>query len=172
MTSPLPLEGLTSRAGAACGEAVAPARPALTLVVLGVPIPQGSMKGFVNPKTGRAILTSDNKKTRPWRQDVAVEARDATTAQQPWFPKGTPVRVDITFTMPKPVSAPKRRRTWPVTRPDIDKLGRAVLDALTGTAINDDSQVIDLNTSKRYPGEGHGSLTTPGAHIRITEVLA
>jgi crossover junction endodeoxyribonuclease RusA len=36
---------------------------------------------------------------------------------------------------------------------DVDKLARAVLDALTGVAFDDDSQVADLTARKRYtPG--------------------
>jgi len=37
-----------------------------------------------------------------------------------------------------------------VGKPDIDKLCRAVLDALTGIAYADDSQVVALDASKVY----------------------
>jgi Holliday junction resolvase RusA-like endonuclease len=38
----------------------------------------------------------------------------------------------------------------PTRPPDIDKVARALLDALTGIAYTDDAQVVDLIISKRY----------------------
>jgi len=38
----------------------------------------------------------------------------------------------------------------PATRPDIDKLSRAVLDALTGIVFSDDAQVADLQAHKFF----------------------
>jgi Holliday junction resolvase RusA-like endonuclease len=38
----------------------------------------------------------------------------------------------------------------PATRPDIDKLLRAVLDALTGLVFVDDGQVVTVNMAKEY----------------------
>jgi crossover junction endodeoxyribonuclease RusA len=38
----------------------------------------------------------------------------------------------------------------PASRPDIDKLARAVLDALTGVAFRDDSQVAKLDLLKLW----------------------
>ncbi len=39
---------------------------------------------------------------------------------------------------------------WRTTRPDADKLARAVLDALTGILYKDDSQVARLDIHKEY----------------------
>lgn len=46
----------------------------------------------------------------------------------------------------------KSAPAYPVTKRagDLDKLARAVLDALTGVAYRDDSQVIELRLSKLY----------------------
>ena len=79
------------------------------------------------------------------------------------IPRGEAVEVDIVFYMPKPASAPKK---WVpmVKRPDIDKLGRAVLDALTDVVFEDDSQVTDLLLHKRYISEEHPD---PGAQITV-----
>lgn len=43
-------------------------------------------------------------------------------------------------------SAPAR----PIVRPDLDKLGRSTLDALTGVVWHDDSQIVGLSMDKRY----------------------
>jgi hypothetical protein len=49
----------------------------LRFSVFGKPQPAGSKKGFVNPKTGRVIITEDAKNSKPWRQQVAGAAEHA-----------------------------------------------------------------------------------------------
>jgi hypothetical protein len=47
-------------------------------------------------------------------------------------------------------------RWAPDKKPDLDKLARALLDALTmGGAVIDDAQVVDLAVSKVYPVDGN-----------------
>jgi Holliday junction resolvase RusA-like endonuclease len=89
-------------------------------------------------------------------QRVAMERRTA---------EGCEVR--LTFRMPRPKYL-KMKKALAVKRPDIDKLARAVLDGLTGTIIEDDSQIVSLIAAKRYcePDE------LPGCHIVVTEVEA
>ena len=77
-------------------------------------------------------------------------------------PTAEPVSVILYFNLLKPKSAPKKR-LYPVTKPDVDKLARAVLDALTGIAIVDDSQVIEIRAVKDYADE-------PGVGIALTSV--
>jgi Holliday junction resolvase RusA-like endonuclease len=48
-------------------------------------------------------------------------------------------------------------------KPDIDKLSRSVLDAITGGIVKDDSQVIILNARKEYGDK-------PGVLIRVAEI--
>lgn len=58
-----------------------------------------------------------------------------------------PVSMQLTFRLTAPKSV---RREHPTVRPDLDKLVRAVLDALTGLAYKDDSQVVSIQASKTY----------------------
>lgn len=51
--------------------------------------------------------------------------------------------------MPRPKSAPKTKTLAAVKRPDIDKLARAILDALTDVWLRDDSHVVELCATKR-----------------------
>jgi Holliday junction resolvase RusA-like endonuclease len=52
--------------------------------------------------------------------------------------------------MPKPKSAAKKL-VYPTTKPDVDKLARAVLDGLVaGGAMKDDAQVSMVIAEKRY----------------------
>lgn len=138
------------------GRTEALSRFALTLTVPGAPAPQGSKK-----HVGRGILIESSKAVGPWRERIAWVARDAMTQTRARTAIGA-VTLAVEFVMPRPKSTP--RATPPaVKRPDVDKLARAVLDALVlGGVMHDDSQVIDLRATKR--------LANPDeqAHARIT----
>lgn len=139
--------------------------------VAGTPSTQGSKTGFVarNKLTGtvRAIVVDKNPKTlKPWREAVRSTAVEAIG--DAWQPYAGPVTVRLLFALAKPSSAPKSRRTWPTgaRSGDIDKLARAVLDALTDAGVwRDDSQVIRLDIVKDYPD--HVGQITPGVIVHV-----
>lgn len=136
--------------------------------VFGRPTTQGSKKAFVHAKTGKAILTEQmGAQLHTWREDV----RQAAKPWQGAFGPKEPLELAVHFTLAKPTSAPKRRRSWPVSRRnDLDKLLRSTLDALTSSGVyDDDSQIISVQATKSYPGEGLGP-TIPGAWIEIRAV--
>lgn len=112
----------------------------------GTPIGQGSLRTFTS-KAGRTFVTSDSKKMKPWRQDVADLAREAGARIR----LGA-VHVLITFYLPRPTAKRRNKRliVHPDVKPDIDKLARAILDALTRIAWKDDGQVTDLSIRKTY----------------------
>ncbi|MFH9389811.1 RusA family crossover junction endodeoxyribonuclease [Streptomyces albidoflavus] len=144
--------------------------PALTVTVHGLPGPQGSKTpiGYGRSRTtGKTIplMRESSTKVKPWRDKVqtAITAALHTSA-----PLAGPVYAHITFTMPKPVRAPKRRRTYPAVTPDIDKLERSTYDAITKAAAwKDDGCVIESHARKTYPGEHPDALDQPGALIRL-----
>lgn len=147
----------------------------ITFTVFGVPIPQGSMRAFM-PKGGRyPIVTADNAKTKPWRHSIIAAAQEALGGRGP-IDGDTAVEVEVMFFMPRPSSAP-RRVTEPVkTRgSDIDKLERALLDALSAAGVfRDDAQVISVVKRKAFAG-GHrdplGQTGIPRAVVRVREAL-
>jgi Holliday junction resolvase RusA-like endonuclease len=99
----------------------------LLFTVYGVPIPQGSMKAFTPKGWTRPILTSDNKKTKPWRQEVAGAALEAM--QRYGFEKldrSIPVTLILNFAFSKPQST-KKSVVAKTTKPDLDKLARSLL---------------------------------------------
>ena len=114
--------------------------------VYGKPQPQGSAKAFFVKSLGRPVITSDNAKLKPWRQQLSGTAESLGIAPAA---REVPIAVMLDFYFEKPKAAPKRRRK-PIVKPDIDKLVRAVLDALTGTLIGDDAQVVDIHARKHY----------------------
>ncbi|MER6249433.1 RusA family crossover junction endodeoxyribonuclease [Streptomyces griseorubiginosus] len=146
--------------------------PALEVTVYGLAGPQGSKTPVGwgrSRKTGKAIplMRESSKKVKPWRDKVSDTITAAILRGDAHRLTG-PVRADITFTMPKPVNAPKRRRTYPAVSPDIDKLERSTYDAITAAkAWEDDGRVIESHTRKVYPGEHPDALTEPGAIIRL-----
>lgn len=120
--------------------------------VHGSPVPQGSKKVVPTPHGARAIDVNRGP-LMAWRQSVtdAAVAWRAThgNGDMPWT---GPVWVRATFLLPPPKSLPKRDvGQWQRKRPDIDKLTRALLDALTTARLfGDDAQVALLEVSKRY----------------------
>jgi Holliday junction resolvase RusA-like endonuclease len=146
----------------------------LNFRVTGEPIPQGSMKAFVVMSKGkpRAVLTSDNPRTKPWKRDVAAAAEQAMKdagidldADAALFDEA--VMVKLTFWLTRPKSA--QRRLWPSTKKaDLDKLVRAALDALTNSrVIQDDALVVALSSVKLYATDG----MEPGARISVSQVM-
>lgn len=124
--------------------------------VSGIPRPQGS-KSFVR---GRVIEAS--RYVHQWREDIASLALDAYSAE----PTETPVSVTLQFTFARPKShcyasgdLKPSAKSEHLQRPDVDKLSRAVLDALTGILYQDDSQVISLLATKQW-GEVNGVRVT------------
>lgn len=142
----------------------------LVIVVFGQPAPQGSKRAFRNPHTGRIQQVESSKAVAPWRTDV----RDATqralldSRGDDTPPLDGPLGARIVFTLAKPASAPRRRRTYPDRRPDLDKLLRSTLDALqTAGAIADDARIVEATLAKCYPGEHPEALPRPGARILL-----
>lgn len=142
--------------------ATRPTTPAVTVLdvfVPGRPAPQGS-KRYLGP--GRPLVES-SKAVEPWRADI----REHLLARHAGGPLLGAVTVTLEFVLPRPASLPKRKPTPRHTkRPDVDKLARAVLDAVTSAGVwCDDSQVDDMHPTKRYAELGEAA----GCHIRIQE---
>lgn len=128
--------------------------------VLGTPRPQGS-KRPIRMANGRVGMIESCKELSSWRQDVAAVA----AKHRPALPTQWPVSVQLDFYLPRPKSV---RRQHPTTKPDIDKLIRAVLDALTTAKVwEDDSQVIACTSVKRY-ADGD---TLSGVAVTVAEVI-
>lgn len=126
----------------------------VSLFVPGRPAPQGSKR-----HVGGGILVESSKAVAPWRTSVAWHAAQAHSGA----PLDGPLAVRIEFVMPRPSGCPKRTTPAAVKRPDVDKLARAVLDALSDVVWRDDSQVVDLHATKRLAELDE----QPGAHIRV-----
>lgn len=118
----------------------------IAFVVFGTPVPQGSTRAFIPKGWNRPVITAANTKTKPWKQQISGAA--AAQNVHP-FPKETSVAIVLDFYLAKPASVPKRR-SRPCVKPDLDKLVRAVFDAVTGIVFHDDAQIVDVTARKHY----------------------
>lgn len=138
----------------------------IRFAVYGIPGPQGSKRHVGN---GRMIESS--AKVKPWREAVKWRAIESLERRGNPAPLDGPLRVRMIFTLPKPASAPKTRKTWPMRKPDLSKLVRSTEDALTDAGLwADDARVVECLAIKRFPGEGDGALERPGVVIVIEEI--
>ena len=121
--------------------------------VEGTPRPQGSKKAF--NRGGRIVLVEASKGLPLWRQTI-IDATSTVNASH-----DGPIRIELQFFLERPKSV---IRALPSVAPDVDKLIRAVFDALTiSKIIKDDSLVCEVLASKAYS-------ETPGVLIRITDL--
>jgi crossover junction endodeoxyribonuclease RusA len=105
---------------------------AFAVFVAGRPVPQGSLR-----HVGRGRLVHDSPKLQQWRRDIAWTVRAEVGAMT--LDASVPVGVRCAFNL-----HPKRKGD----SPDLDKLVRAVLDALTMVAFVDDKQVVSIEAQR------------------------
>jgi len=122
----------------------------MRISIPGDPVPQGSMRTF--PHGGMAH--SNGPKVLGFRADVKNAWGDG-----PMHPGGVLLFCTFVFARPKSHYHPvTRKRLRPTLRPDapfahtqkpdVDKLLRGVMDALTGSAYADDCQVVQVGGLK------------------------
>ena len=120
--------------------------------ISGKATPQGSKKAFVI--NNRAVLVDASGGNKEWRKKVT----DAVKAHEQYIRYKGAVNVKMSFYMEK---AKSNKTGFMMQKPDIDKLARSVLDALTDSEIiEDDSRVVHLTCSKTWAEEQPGVLIT------------
>lgn len=153
----------------------------LWLVVHGTPVTQGSMSAVA---TG-VVRHHNSAKLKAWRDQITTEALREYGSS---FTQITcPVQLDVVFTVPRPKTLRDTKGVVgafvpPATKPDIDKLTRAVQDALSPREVkgqrrfkllDEDSRIIGGSHYKTYPRPGHvhpWALNRPGVVIRLSPV--
>jgi crossover junction endodeoxyribonuclease RusA len=160
----------------------------LSFRVDGIPAPQGSKRYL-----GNGGMVESSKRVAPWRADIRTAAEQALNGAgrvhcrvgDAGFWRGSvgghhelwdaPLSVTLGFDFPRPKShyrtgrnADQLRNQAPhehTGKPDLDKLTRAVLDALTGVVWADDAHVTQLHAAKGWADDHH-----PGVQISIWPV--
>jgi crossover junction endodeoxyribonuclease RusA len=146
----------------------------------GTPKAQGSKKivmaGGKN-KPRRAMIIEDNPHGhRTWRNAVEAACWTAVPGLREKLSCPVSVKLDFLFERPKSHYLTKDgkptgelrpgARAEMTTKPDLDKLARAVIDSITAVLLADDSQVICLSATKKYGPAGED----PGVQV-IMEIL-
>jgi len=116
---------------------------------------------------GRTVLVEANKKLPAWRSAVKEAALLALNDHQLFKPFTGPVRVSITFFLARP--AKPKWPIFPASKPDLDKLVRAVLDGCL-PVWTDDSLVVELVAKKRWCGPTTDTYPEPGCSVYIEEL--
>jgi Holliday junction resolvase RusA-like endonuclease len=97
------------------------------------------------------VVRQGDQKIADWQKKVKAAA---LTAMFGLSPMTGAVTVTMTFTVSRPPSVSEKKRPYPTVAPDLDKLARAVGDALTGSVYADDALIVDLHLYKRYGPPG------------------
>lgn len=114
-----------------------------------VPAAKGSVSAFpIQRKSGKmGAVAVHSTKSKDWEHLIRQHLDGVSMITGP-------VDVMLWFFLPRPMSA---KREYPAVRPDLDKLIRAVGDALQKIAIEDDARIVNLVAFKRYAqDEGPG----------------
>jgi crossover junction endodeoxyribonuclease RusA len=130
----------------------------ITFFAAGTPAPQGSKRHI-----GLGVMIESSKKLKPWRLGVSAIAMQEMKRKGLSLCKGA-CAVELRFIMPRPKAIKNTARHS--KRPDIDKLSRGVLDALTHVVYEDDSLVCELVASKWYTT---ASEQVTGVHVYVFE---
>ena len=124
----------------------------LQFIVHGDPAAQGSKR-----HVGGGVMVESSKRLKPWREDVKQAILNLELTE----PLRGPVAVELNFSIRRPknhygtgrnantlkASAP----AYSESIPDLDKLARAVLDAMEQAGLfRSDGQVAVLTAQKRY----------------------
>lgn len=111
--------------------------------VPGTPVQQGSKTA--RAIGGHAVMWDQNTKSlRPWRKAVKEAASAAYSG--PMLDGALVAVLEFRFVRPASV-----RREWPSVKPDLDKLQRSILDALTDSkTIKDDGRFVRITATKVY----------------------
>lgn len=131
--------------------------------ITGEPRPQGSKNAFVT-KQGKVGMRESSKGVKGWRDDIYMTLGSAPDAVRAHWPYTGGVTVWAEFVLRRPASAPKKSTPAATKKPDVEKLARAVADAVTSAGVwHDDSQVTLLVTPKRIAEIGE----TPGCRLVV-----
>jgi crossover junction endodeoxyribonuclease RusA len=126
----------------------------LDVTVYGTAAAQGSKTRGV-AANGRPFFREANPDLKRWRSQVAQAAGEAYVGGI----LDEPVGLDLVFWRPRPVghfnttgglAAAGRRSPYPTGAPDLDKLARAICDALTGVVFTNDARIVDERIRKAW----------------------
>ena len=133
----------------------------ISFFVPGKAITEGSTR-YLGVRGGKPIIAHDNPELLAWRQKVA-DVAVLYARQAGWeLPLDEPVVVRVAFTLKR---LKKPQWSEAATKPDLDKLQRAIGDALgaKGSVLREDSSICEWHAVKQY-GDKPGVQVTISRH--------
>lgn len=130
----------------------------------GIPRPQGSKR-----HVGGGIMLESSKYVKEWRAFARMKAVEAMQGNER-IEKPVPVSLVVNFVFDRPLKHFTKKGLRPeapnchTSKPDVDKLLRALLDSMSGVVFVDDGQVASLAVSKRYG-------KAPTTRVSVTRVI-
>jgi len=118
--------------------------------------PKGTTK-MLHSKRGRGRTVAS------WRKDARWEAHRAMGRRK--LMDGS-VSVEVAFYLKRPPSNPGAM--YPKTKPDLDKLQRALGDALEGVVMTQDSRIVHWSARKLYADDHPQGI--PCAVVKVEEL--
>jgi Holliday junction resolvase RusA-like endonuclease len=119
----------------------------IEFTVYGKPETKGSARAF---RVGnRCVITNANPRCKKWQEKVTAEAIKAGVTKK----ECVIVRIDFYFEIAKSRKKDLEEGFPHTQKPDIDKLIRPILDALTGVAYHDDCSVSCVLAGKFWADE-------------------
>lgn len=144
----------------------------IIFTVDGLPVSKGSLRP--PRKGGGKLVAYRAKDLKSWQQLIAYAAKQAGWGS----PCLGPIAVEVTFYLQRPACHYRDRDAghlelhrdaprWPCRKPhaDLDKLERAIGDALQKVCYGDDVQICRWTVEKKY-----ADWRTPGAVIRVATI--
>ena len=136
----------------------------LKIRIVGIPATAGSFVPRKRKNGSLYLLRSGSQKHREWRQAAEQTIRQAVNTWKWETSPDDEYSVSLSFLLPKPRTV---TRDQPNVKPDIDKLCRSTLDALTvGKAIDDDARITQLTATKTYTAGSE----QPGCYITVNKL--
>ncbi len=142
----------------------------ISFVITGEPRGKGRPRArTVRTKSGSSFVSIyTDAETRKYEEFIAKCAGAVMTGKKPLT---IPLSIDLEINSPIPASWSKKKQQQaslglilPTTKPDIDNIGKAVLDGMNGVVYEDDKLIVDIASKKRY------SLT-PCIKVTIREAM-
>lgn len=129
---------------------------------LGNPAAQGSKR-----HVGHGRMIEQSAAVAPWRDTVTTAGFGAGPCLD------GPIALRMIFTVARPTSA-RKSVLRPCRSPDLDKMTRAVFDAVTAAGLwADDGRVADIHRlAKVWPGYDPEALPVPGVIVAAVEIVA
>ena len=144
--------------------------PIFDTFIPGIPKTQGSKNAIPfmwNGKIRSRVIENNHTDLKSWRHDVGWGVKMAFKRSEPLR---DPIFLVLDFYRPRPKQHYLKQGnisptapTWPATKPDLDKLIRAIKDSMTAIVYMDDGQVVGMIPFKFFG-------RNPGVRIRVWSI--